>query len=300
MQLVEIVESPRISVVVTAYGRPDGLVRTLESLVGQSRQADEVLVYDDASPIDPTEIVLPFADCLKGFRFKRQPENLGMPGNLNEAIEAADGDIIINLHDADVYSEDLIRLCEEAFKRFPKAGLVFWSTTGMPKDHTNIDEVTRGQEFFKKHYLSATSSKIWGTVGMRREVYDALLPFDYQFGGWADVDMWMRVCGLCDIAYIAKPLVALDQTGEFRGFDWSKPLRFQQILTLNTIRIYGDDTEVLDCALRRQSQQLRKRWIKMMLSRALRLDFWHVLKGCAYLPKYCMYEAKCLRICSEK
>ena len=101
-----------LSVVITTYRRPEGLDRTLTSLSIQTRMPDEVIVSDNASPDHTQEIAKKWAPSFKGFKYLRNQENIGMPGNLNNAINATSGDLIINLHDADRYYPELLEKAE--------------------------------------------------------------------------------------------------------------------------------------------------------------------------------------------
>jgi glycosyltransferase involved in cell wall biosynthesis len=74
---------PRISVCLTHYDRPDKLAATLESLARQTRVPDEVLLWDDCSPRDPTEVVRSFEARFPHFVYHRNERNLGMPGHRN-------------------------------------------------------------------------------------------------------------------------------------------------------------------------------------------------------------------------
>ena len=99
---------PRISVCLTHYNRPDKLGATLESLALQTRVPDEVFVWDDCSPNDPTYVIEEWKARFPHFVYHRNDVNLGMPGNLNAVIAQATGDYVANLHDADVFAPTLL------------------------------------------------------------------------------------------------------------------------------------------------------------------------------------------------
>ena len=185
----------KLSVCLTHYNRPHLLAATLESLARQTRLPDEVLVWDDCSPNDPTEVAKNYAGRFPKFIYHRNARNLGMPGNLNAVLACTTGELIANLHDADEYHPTLLQKWEEALLRHPRAGLVFCGldATTASTDGEKIwihpcAEYTAGRDFFRQHYVGNSSSIIWGTVMVRREVYARHLPFDSQFRNWADLD----------------------------------------------------------------------------------------------------------------
>ena len=133
LMLQPLPKRPKISVIITAYGRPQGLNQTIESIAHQTIAPDQIVIYDDASPVDPSDLVLSWRSKFLEFHYMRQSRNVGMPTNLNQAISQATGDIIVNLHDGDIYDPSLLATAVDRFRRYPSAGLVFWSvstTTG--------------------------------------------------------------------------------------------------------------------------------------------------------------------------
>lgn len=217
-----------VSVVVTAYDRPEGLERTLASLAEQERQPDEVIVVDDASPRDMTSVVERWAGRFRGFVFHRQPENLGMPGNLNWGVARAGGELIVNLHDGDTFSSDLLAAWERLMVAHAEAVLVFSRTTATDGRHlrrlARTAEVTSGEEFYRRFFLNAWRGRsvIWGTVMVRRRAYAGGGLFRAEYGPLADVDRWMALCREGAIGYAAAPVIEVRATPSHyqRGVRW--------------------------------------------------------------------------------
>jgi glycosyltransferase involved in cell wall biosynthesis len=230
----------RISVCITHYNRPESLGATLESLANQTRQPDEIFLWDDCSPNDPTPIVEQWKDRLPNFTYHRNATNLGMPGNLNAVVSQATGDYVANLHDADIYHPELLEKWAAALDQYPEAGLVFcrdsrWDNPRFVRDWTpEPDACMDGREFFKRFYVGRIDSIIWGTVMVRRDLYGELLPFDPQYKNWADVDMWMRICGKAAIAFVPEKLLELDANPTHGGgFSFEKMRRIQGMVINN-------------------------------------------------------------------
>ena len=262
----------KISVVITHYKRPAGLDDTLYSISQQTLLPDDILVCDDCSEDETESIVRKWQAELPMLRYHCHSHNKGMPGNLNWGTQNVSGDIIINLHDSDIYEPSLIEKCRDAFCKYPSAGLVFWDSHNMGTTNDHIPSFLPGREFFERFYLYECKSYIWGTVAMRKEVYDRLLPFDSEFIAWADVDMWMQVCQYYDICHINEPLVTLWDEGFFRAFNFEKVLRVQRMIFLNIYRFYKDEPEVLKKALRGQLKIQRKKWVWHMGGRVKRME----------------------------
>ncbi|MGF1452187.1 MAG: glycosyltransferase family 2 protein [Opitutales bacterium] len=275
-----------LSVVITTYCRPEGLRATLESVAAQTRQPDQLVICDNASPDHTPEVAESFRERFPNFIYHRHPENIGMPGNLNAAVGHATGDIVVNLHDADTYDSTLLQKVEAAFASHPSAGLVFWDQAAKHHLRGHLPSFAKGRDFFEHFYLLQYKSFIWGTVGARRTLYDELLPFDPQFGGWADVDMWMRMLRRADIVHLHEPLMHLHDGGEFRAFNFQKPLRIQRMIFLNIFRFYQGEPEKLRTALKGQLRLMRYRWCCHMLSQLRRGKVGLLQQGLRLAPEF--------------
>ena len=267
-----------ISVCLTHYNRPNKLAATVESLARQTRVPDEVLLWDDHSLRDPTEIALSFRNRFPKFIFHRNTHNLNMPGNLNAVLAGASCDYVANLHDADIFRPDLIEKWAAALDRHDSAGFVF---CGLDTRHDNpfggqislpdIPALTVGREFFEKWFMGNANSVIWGTVMARKCIYDKLLPFNEKYRNWADVDMWMRMCQLADVAYVPEPLIILDNTQtKLRAFSWYKVIVMQEMIGENIQRHYANDIAALSMALEKQRSVLFRRLLRHLAGRLIR------------------------------
>lgn len=288
----------RVSVCLTHYNRPEKLAATLESLVAQSRAPDEVFVQDDCSPNDPTEVAKAFQGRFKHFVYERNEKNLGMPGNLNKVVRNATGDFVANLHDADEFHPQLLEKWVEALSRHPSAGLAFCGYDAKAKPSQlqasgriwihDFAECTPGRDFFERVFVGSSSSPIWGTVVVRREVYERHLPFDARFGMWSDVDMWMRVCGTHDIAYVAEPLIILDNTDTpVRAFHWGK-VCVAHAMHFENIRRMARDSNERAAWLAKQRRYSLRTYARHLAGRMIHGDLKGLADGCLALPRFAM------------
>jgi glycosyltransferase involved in cell wall biosynthesis len=284
---------PFLSVCITHYNRPEKLATTLETLANQTRPPDEVLLWDDHSPRDPTEVARAFEGRFRRFVYRRNPANLGMPGNLNSVIREARGDLIANLHDADEFHPELLELWERALASHPSAGIAFCGLDAKSRARTrgktwlhDFGPLTSGRDFFERAYVGASGSPIWGTVMARRSVYERHLPFDERFGPWADVDMWMRVCGTHDIAYVRRLLITLDDSETaFRQYRWEKVRMLHAMHFMNIRRMARDQSELARW-LARQRRHTLGRIIRHLLSPVSRVDMKRTIKGLSMTPDW--------------
>jgi len=274
----------KISVCITVYnrGRAEKLNMTLRTLAEQTRPPDEVIISDDCSPNDPTVVVERWRPYFPSLRFFRHSQNIGMPANLNFVISRAGGDYIANLHDADEFYPTLLEKWESVLDTYPSVGFVFCGIDGWySKQHSNngvivhdVDEFTKGRDFFEKYFLHKYSSIVWGTVMARRRAYEELLPFDPGYSYISDVDMWMRMCLHWDVGYVKEPLIILDNTPTpWRQFRWDRIGLMYRIQIENINRFYADQPERLRRELNRHHWIVQKVYLRRLLGRAWHRDW---------------------------
>lgn len=111
-----------ISVVIITRNRAEWLRSALESLTRQSRQANEVVVVDNASQDNTREIINSFGDRLN-IKYVSEP-TLGIPYARNSGIRNASGDIIASIDDDCEADEDWLKYIELPFIRDPNIGAV--------------------------------------------------------------------------------------------------------------------------------------------------------------------------------
>jgi len=81
--------TPRVVLGLPAFNRPDTLVRTLESLLSQTRRDFALVVVDDAPSNETRDIVESFAAEYPHIHYEANDTRLGMVGNWRKVFERA-------------------------------------------------------------------------------------------------------------------------------------------------------------------------------------------------------------------
>ena len=103
----------KVSVLIGTYNYARFLGRCLESVCGQTRPPDEVIVVDDGSGDGTDEVVRRFS----GVRYIRQNHE-GKSVAFNRAVRESTGDILCHLDADDFWMPDkLERVCQELARR---------------------------------------------------------------------------------------------------------------------------------------------------------------------------------------
>jgi glycosyltransferase involved in cell wall biosynthesis len=273
--------APPVSVCMVTYNRARQLPKTIDSLLAQSFADFELVISDDCSTDETEEICREYARCDSRIRYRRNERNVGMPGNLNVSLQAANGDYLANLHDGDVYRSDLVAKWKAALDSLPSAGFVF-NTYRVIHDDGRIElygesypPLIPGRQLVER-LLSQWGSCVFGTVMARRSAYEQVGWFDPQFGNFSDVDMWLRIAARYDVAYVNEPLMDLmprDPT-RFYGFvHWQVAFWILSIHTLNLQRC-SELLPELTNELRRRYRWRRFKYLMLQMLLCLKHRRW--------------------------
>ena len=111
---------------IPTYNCAGYLEATLHSVLAQAPgpEAMQIEVVDDHSTADdPEEVVM----RLGGGRvdFYRQPENMGVVGNLNTCLQRSRGEVVHLLHGDDIVLEGFYRTLGDRLREHPEAGAAY-------------------------------------------------------------------------------------------------------------------------------------------------------------------------------
>jgi glycosyltransferase involved in cell wall biosynthesis len=152
---------PRVSVVIPTFDRRDYLRSTIASVLRQTFGDFEVIVSDNASTVDPGDVVAAFGN--RRLRYYRNADNLGVTGNLLAALSHARGKYIAILGDDDLWHPEFLTALVAPLEADESLALAFC-------DHFIIDRDGRPDEV-----ASDQVTRRWQRHRLRQGVYR---PFD--------------------------------------------------------------------------------------------------------------------------
>ncbi len=114
-----------VSVGLPCYNRPDGLKRSLESLLKQTYSNLEIIISNNASP-DPRvdQVAREFLKIDPRIVYFQQEKNIGAIANFRFTRDAASGKYFLWLADDDFLSEDYIETCVGFLSNHPEYVLI--------------------------------------------------------------------------------------------------------------------------------------------------------------------------------
>jgi Glycosyl transferase family 2 len=115
-----------ISVALCTFNGAHYLAQQLESLLGQTRQPDEVVVCDDGSEDETLRILRRWAaEVPFPVAIRENPARLGVFRNFEQAVALCDGELIAPCDQDDVWQAEKLAVMEQVLEDSPQAGLAF-------------------------------------------------------------------------------------------------------------------------------------------------------------------------------
>jgi glycosyltransferase involved in cell wall biosynthesis len=203
-----------VSVIIPAYRASATIGRALDSLLGQTRPPEEILIIDDGSPEDLAVAMEPYRDRVT---LIRKP-NGGAASARNLGIERAGGNLIAFLDADDYWERTKLEWQLDVFRRHPEVGLVasrFFSQSPGELRHGPVPQVDgrRFGDFSQDRVLRVSglevmrvATRVWtSTVIVRREALG-----DHRFVSGLepaeDRDLWVRLIAGSPVYILSEPL----------------------------------------------------------------------------------------------
>lgn len=183
----------RVSVVIPCYKDARTLARALDSVLGQSRPVDEIIVVNDASPESrEIEAVL---GCYPEVRYIINSQNMGLAATRNVGVEKATGEVISfldaddELHpqkiqlQLDLYRPDCAVACGVVRIADERGTDRVVSYSGVLK----YSEVRDSSKLIRRNNLTGASLLI------SRELFLSHGGYDADLRSCEDFDLWLRL-----------------------------------------------------------------------------------------------------------
>src|SRR5690606_16043983 len=115
---------PSVTVVIPAYNAAAFVCNAIESALAQTRGRVEVVVVDDASTDNTSDVVAPYVERGQA-KLVRHERNKGLPGTRNTAIRHSQGEYIAFLDADDLWYPHHLEVALDALEAHPELDAVF-------------------------------------------------------------------------------------------------------------------------------------------------------------------------------
>lgn len=198
---------PKISVCIPCRNHGGFLKAALDSVLGQTEQDFEVIVWDDASRDAMATVMASFEDSrIRSFRSERRR---GVASSRNACLEKARGRYIAWLDADDVYLPGMLAAQSAVLDENPRVGLVHGAFELIDAQGRSLrawappfgaSRIEDGEEAFAELVLS--NYIVAPTVLVRRACHDRVGPYSPRIGpSSTDWEMWLRIALHADLAF---------------------------------------------------------------------------------------------------
>ena len=196
--------TPPVSVIIPTFNRAHVLSRALDSVLAQTRAAEEVIVVDDGSSDATAEVVssdYPQVTLL-------QQENLGVSAARNRGIAQATGDWIALLDSDDRWLPTKLETQFDLIERNPGYRLChteeIWIRNGRRINQMEKHRKSGGHIYSKCLPLCVISPS---AAVINRSLLDEVGLFDESLPACEDYDLWLRICAHEPVLFVETPQI---------------------------------------------------------------------------------------------
>ncbi len=201
---------PTFSVIVPSYNYASVLEGCVTSVLDQEGVDVRVLVLDDCSPDNTEEVGRALAERDDRVEFRRNEANLGLIGTANVGIEWAEGEFSLLLSADDLLTPGALARAAEVMRRHPRVGLVYghapyWNDGQPLPPMTGRWTGTRlwaGGDWARLLCRSAQNCISSPEAVVRTSVQRAVGGYDPVCHHASDLNMWLRIAAVSDVAYV--------------------------------------------------------------------------------------------------
>jgi hypothetical protein len=201
---------PSVSVIVPCYNYGHFLEGCLSSVLAQEGVEVSVLVIDDRSTDDSPEVARRLARQDDRIEFRAHRENMGLIPTANEGLEWARGEYVVLLSADDLLVPGSLYRATTVMTEHANVGLVYGrslfarESRPLPKfsGKWRSTKVWSGTDWVRLRCRSGHSCISSPEAVVRTSVQLAVGGYDQACYHTSDLNMWLRIAAVADIAHI--------------------------------------------------------------------------------------------------
>lgn len=202
---------PLVKVIVPCYDYAKWLGGCLASALDQPGVQVRVLIIDDCSPDDTPEVAARLMEGDSRIEYRRHEQNRGLIGTINHGLEwAQDSDYVVVLSADDFLVPGSLARAVKVMEEHLNVGLVYGPAHYLrgegppppPRGRWRRTEVWSGQRWVRTRCESAHNCISSPEVVVRTSVHLAAGHYDPDCVHTSDLNMWLRIATISDVAFI--------------------------------------------------------------------------------------------------
>ncbi len=199
-----------MSVIVPCYNYGHFLDGCVSSVLAQQGVDVRLLVIDDLSSDDSADVAARLAERDDRIELRRHRQNLGLIPTANEGLEWAQGEYVVLLSADDLLVPGSLYRATKVMADRPNVGMVYgrplYAREGRPlptpSGRWRSTDVWPGAKWIQLRCRSAQSCISSPEAVVRTSIQRAVGGYDPACFHCSDVNMWMRIAAVSDIAYV--------------------------------------------------------------------------------------------------
>ena len=202
----------RVSVIIPAYQAAETIARAIESVLGQTYTATEIVVVDDGSHDHLENALRPYR---RHIRYIRQDQS-GVASARNRGIQAVTGDLVAFLDADDWWAPEKLSYFVNAFSRHESVGVMasryfVLDAQASPVKTSGPDPRICGRKIrvTGKTVLDYARHVSTPSVVVRASLLKEHL-FDLSLRSAEDRDLWIRLLMAADVMFLVEPLSTVE------------------------------------------------------------------------------------------
>lgn len=219
-----------VCAIIPTYNRAGFLLECLESIFGQSRPPDQVIVVNDGSTDDTVNLLKGFGDRITVIN----KENGGKPSALNVALAQCHADYVWICDDDDLALPDGLERLVQALDADPEAGMAYgnyrflYDVNGRKVYREQTHWLPESEPNPKIRFLQVMVTNQFAML-VRRSLYESVGPFRVDLARSEDYEMALRLTRRAKAVHVPHVIFSYRQHAGVRGdaansFDFSKSL----------------------------------------------------------------------------
>ena len=208
----------KVSVILTSYNHAKYLRQAIDSVLGQTYNNLELIIWDDCSQDNSWEIIKSYSDT-RVLAYRNQGHMRAVFG-INKAIsDVANGNYIAIHHSDDIWEPDKLEKQSQYLDVNKEIGAVFSAITAIDENGvafekecaTNrcFNQVNRSRFEWLNYFFLYGNALCHPSILIRKQCYVDCGLYNDTFYQMLDFEMWVRLCAKYEIRILNEPLVKL-------------------------------------------------------------------------------------------
>ncbi|HWX88163.1 MAG TPA: glycosyltransferase family A protein [Solirubrobacteraceae bacterium] len=202
--------TPSVSVIVPCFNYGHLLAGCVASVLDQEGVDVRLLLIDDCSEDDSADVAALLADLHDRVELRRHAQNTGLIATANEGLQWAQGDYVVLLSADDLLVPGSLQRATRVMTEHPNVGLTYGralrltegSPLVIPNGRRRSAKIWKGADWIRLRCRSGHNCIASPEAVVRTSVQRAVGGYDPSCQHTSDLNMWLRIASVADIAFI--------------------------------------------------------------------------------------------------